>query len=62
MLTLSLPARGIEPIEREAVRGPDGSWRAAAVPLPLAGRWHLRIDALVTDFEKVTLEGDFELQ
>jgi len=61
-LTVSLPARGIEPIEREAVRGPDGSWLVRAVPLPLAGLWHIRIDALVTDFEKVTLEGDFDVR
>jgi copper transport protein len=32
------------------------------VPLPLPGRWHMQIDALVTDFEKITLEDDFELR
>ncbi|MET3838467.1 CopD family protein [Bradyrhizobium sp. OAE829] len=61
-LTLSLPERGIEPFERGATRGPDGSWHVRGVPLPLAGRWHMRIDALVTDFEKVTLEGDFDVR
>jgi copper transport protein len=61
-LTLSLPERGVEPLERAATRGPDGSWHVRAVPLPLAGRWHMRIDALVTDFEKITLEGDFDLR
>jgi copper transport protein len=61
-LTLSLPARGIEPIERNAVRGPDGYWHVRGVPLPQPGRWHMQIDALVTDFEKVTLEDDFELR
>jgi copper transport protein len=61
-LTLSLPERGVEPFERAATRGADGSWQVRAVPLPLAGRWHMRIDALVTDFEKITLEGDFEVR
>ena len=61
-LTLSLPERGIEPFEREAKRGPDGYWHVRGVPLPLAGRWHMRIDVLVTDFEKVTLEGEFDLR
>jgi copper transport protein len=61
-LTLSLPARGIEPIERNAVLGPDGYWHLRAVPLPQPGRWHMQIDALVTDFEKVTLEDDFEVR
>jgi copper transport protein len=31
------------------------------VPLPFAGRGHLRVDALVTDFQKVTLEDDVEV-
>ncbi|WP_441236486.1 copper resistance CopC/CopD family protein [Bradyrhizobium sp. 930_D9_N1_4] len=60
-LTLSLPERGIEPIERDAALGPDGYWHVRKVELPFAGRWHVRIDALVTDFEKVTLEDDLDV-
>lgn len=60
-LTLSLPERGIEPIERNATLGPDGYWHVRKVELPFAGRWHVRIDALVTDFEKVTLEDELEI-
>jgi len=30
------------------------------VPIPSAGRWHLRIDAL-TEFRQITLEDDFEV-
>jgi copper transport protein len=55
-LTLSLPERGIEPMERDAEFGADGYWHVRKVELPFAGRWHVRIDALVTDFEKITLE------
>jgi copper transport protein len=61
-LTLSLPERGIEPIERNASLGPDGYWHVRGVPLPQPGRWHMQIEALVTDFEKVTLEDDFEVK
>jgi copper transport protein len=61
-LTVSLPARGIEPIERAAKLGPDGYWHVRGVPLPQPGRWHMQIDALVTDFEKVTLEDDFDVR
>jgi copper transport protein len=61
MLTLSLPARGIEPLERKAVRGADGYWSVRDVPIPFAGRWHLRVDALVTDFERIKLEDEFEV-
>jgi copper transport protein len=60
-LALSLPERGIEPIERGASLGPDGYWHVRKAELPFAGRWHLRIDALVTDFEKITLEDDLEV-
>ncbi|UGY03383.1 copper resistance CopC/CopD family protein [Bradyrhizobium quebecense] len=61
-LTLSLPDRGIEPLERSAALGPDGYWHVKKVPLPVPGRWHMQIDALVTDFRKVTLEDDFEVR
>ncbi|MCK1653650.1 CopD family protein [Bradyrhizobium sp. 149] len=60
-LTLSLPERGIEPFERNATRGPDSYWHVHKVELPFAGRWHVRIDALVTDFEKITLEDELEV-
>ncbi|KWV57300.1 copper-binding protein [Bradyrhizobium macuxiense] len=61
-LTLSLPERGIEPMERSAALGPDGYWHVRQVPLPFPGRWHMQIDAFVTDFKKVTLEDDFEVR
>jgi copper transport protein len=61
-LILSLPGRGIEALERKAAPGPDGYWHVREVALPLPGRWHMRIEALVTDFQKVTLEDDFELR
>ncbi|MBB4367291.1 copper transport protein [Bradyrhizobium sp. cir1] len=60
-LTLSLPERGIEPMARAAALGPDGYWHVRRVELPFAGRWHVRIDALVTDFEQITLEDDLEV-
>ena len=59
-LTLSLPERGIEPLSRKAKLGADGYWSVPNVPLPFAGRWHLRIDA-VTPFQNVTLEDDFDV-
>jgi copper transport protein len=60
-LTLSLPERGIEPMERDAELGRDGYWHVHNVELPFAGRWHVRIDALATDFEKITLEDELEV-
>jgi copper transport protein len=60
-LVLSQPGRGIEPFERQASRGGDGNWSAQDVPLPFAGRWRVRIDVLVSDFEKVSLEDDLDV-
>jgi copper transport protein len=60
-LALSLPERGIEPLERAATLGPDGYWHVPGVPLPYPGRWHMRIDALVTDFQKITLEDELDV-
>jgi copper transport protein len=60
-LILSLPKRGIEPLERAATPGADGYWHVRDMPIPYPGRWHLRVDALVTDFEKITLEDEFDV-
>jgi copper transport protein len=60
-LILSLPERGIEPLERKATLGADGFWHVRAAPLPYPGRWHLRVDALITDFQMIMLEDDFDV-
>ena len=60
-LTLGLPERGIGPLERKAVRGADGYWSVRDAPIPYPGRWHAQVDALVTDFQKITLEDEFDV-
>jgi copper transport protein len=60
-LFLSLPEKGIEPMERKAERGADGIWTIRDVPIPFAGLWRIRVDALVTDFEMVTLEEELDV-
>jgi len=59
-LVLSLPGHGIEPLERKATLGADGYWHVDDVPITVAGRWHLRIDA-VTIFRTITLEDEFDV-
>ena len=49
---------GIEPARRDAERVGDSSWRIDDLQVPLAGRWTLRVDVLINDFEKETLEDD----
>jgi copper transport protein len=60
-LILSLPGRGVADIEHAAVLGPDGYWHVSKAPLPLPGRWHMRIDALVSDFDEISLEDDIDI-
>ncbi len=60
-LILSLPERGIEPMERAATLGSDGYWHVRDVPIPYPGHWHMRIEALVSDFKKIALEDELDL-
>lgn len=60
-LVLANPAAGIEPIRRPATTTGDGAWRVDGVIIPVAGRWSVRLDVLVSDFEQVRLEGSFEV-
>jgi copper transport protein len=56
VLVLANPAAGIEPIRRPAVRLDETNWRIDGLSVPIAGRWTLRVEILVSDFDKLTLE------
>lgn len=60
-LLFSNTAAGVEPIRREAHRGADGAWEVDDAPLPVAGRWTVRLEALITDFDRVSLQGDVDI-
>jgi copper transport protein len=60
-LTMSLPGRGVADMEHQAALGPDGYWYVRNAPLPLPGRWHMRIDALVGDFDQISLEDEVDI-
>jgi copper transport protein len=55
---LSNPQAGIEPLRRDADREGEAGWRIEDLRIPIAGRWTLRVDVLINDFEKETLEDD----
>jgi copper transport protein len=56
VLLMALPSQGVEAIERKATRLKAGLWQIDSMPLPLPGCWQVRIDALISDFEKAVLE------
>lgn len=57
-LVLANKAAGIEPIRREARKPGDGTWRVDGLTVPVGGRWSVRVEILVTDFEMVRLEDE----
>jgi len=60
-LVLSFPAAGIEPIRRSATDAGAAHWKIANLRIPIAGRWDVRVDILVDDFDKVALEDKIDL-
>jgi len=61
-VSLANSALGVEPLERAANRVSEGVWRVDQLPIPRPGRWQVRIDVLVSDFEKLILEDEVELR
>jgi copper transport protein len=61
-LTLILTHSGarIEPISRNAARSGD-AWRVDDLMLPVSGTWSVEVDVLVSDFERLQLQGEIEL-
>ena len=75
-LVLANPAAGIEPIRMNATRaGASGgaddastapsaatsAWRIDDLRIPVAGRWNLRVEILINDFEKRIIEDTVTL-
>jgi copper transport protein len=60
-LILSHPAAGVEPIRRAATLR-EGVWQIDVLPLPISGRWQVRVDVLVGDFEKRVLEASMDIR
>ncbi|MCC6982975.1 MAG: copper resistance protein CopC [Bauldia sp.] len=56
-LEISNPTAGIEPISADAALGEDGLWHVSGLRLPLGGEWSVKLDVLITDFERASLEG-----
>ena len=61
-LAFANPAVGIEPVRRNAAFDGDANWRIEDVRIPIGGRWRLRLDILVSDYEKLILEDEVELR
>ena len=60
-LVLANPAAGIEPMQRHGVSDGDGFWRIGDLRIPVAGRWQLRVEILISDFDKLVLDEEVDL-
>jgi copper transport protein len=55
------PNGNIQPIRSNA-RFENGSrWRVNGIHIPVAGVWRMRVEVLVSDFDKIMLEDNVEL-
>jgi copper transport protein len=60
-LFLANPAAGIEPLRLPATHVEGATWRVENASIPTVGRWQMRVEILINDFEKVTIEDQIEL-
>jgi copper transport protein len=61
VLVLANPAAGIEPMRRIATRAGESDWRIEQLRIPIAGRWQVQVEMLISDFEKLTIEDTVTL-
>jgi copper transport protein len=60
-LVVSNPTADIEPMRRMAKQAGENDWRIEQLPIPIAGRWNVRVEMLIGDFEKLTIEDTVTL-
>lgn len=61
-LELSLPAAGVGPVRRPLRREEAGGWAYQGPELAIPGRWSMRIEVLLTDFDQVTLSTEVDVR
>jgi copper transport protein len=60
-LFLTSVAAGIEPLRLPATHVERSIWRTDQVLLPAVGHWQVRVEILINDFEKVSIEDEIDL-
>jgi copper transport protein len=61
-LFFAKPDAGIEPLRMPATQVEGAAWLVDRLQLPLPGTWQVRVEILVSDFEKITLEDTVEFR
>jgi copper transport protein len=60
-LILSRPDFGIEPLRLPANHVDPAIWEIDGIRLPISGRWRVRIEILISDFDKIAVEDEVDL-
>jgi copper transport protein len=60
-LILSKPDVGIEPVRLLAKHEDATAWKVDGLRLPMPGRWRVRVEILINDFEKIGIEDEIDL-
>ncbi len=55
--TLDPPAPGPQPVDRAAVRQPDGTWQVDGIALAQPGNWMVRVIVTAEDGRKIVLDA-----
>lgn len=58
---LSNVESGIEGIESEGVRNPDGTWQMKEVFIPASGAWKVEVAARISDFEQMRASSSIDI-
>lgn len=61
-IELANPQAGIEPIRRMLEKRKDGLWHLDGLVIPIGGRWTVKLDLLVTDFDMLHLSDEVTLR
>jgi copper transport protein len=48
-------------MQRHGVSEGEGFWRVDDLRIPVAGRWQLQVEILISDFEKLVLDEEVVL-
>lgn len=60
-IAFSSPEAGIEPLVFSAIAQSQGRWQVPVLHLPHQARWQVRIDVLVSDFERRSVEEEVHM-
>jgi copper transport protein len=60
-LVLAKPDAGIEPVRSAATHVGESTWRVNNVAIPAGGRWRVRVEILIDDFDRISIDDEVDI-